>query len=447
MKPVQNDKKEPILQSFAKQMVAIAKAQQLIFSNPVFRDFRERLEDVRKNPLPKDHPLHNITGALKKNTIHETKNLGTLQFGAHFFPFGGPIVKGMNLVLLDRGGGLVELNFNINRVHKNHLMKIIRTYKSIPQGQLALFPFFLNANPNKLTLTTVRKPLATGENFSASTFHILDWQGASVTIAERKDNLYGNITGRITLKLHRTTPLQKVHELLAVFGLARALKSSTAIEVERMKIGQLFRAYYPRLATPFERTAQFFTLPLTQLKALIIKKAPNMKRRLTNELPLMYPVDTVPGRKRFAIPTLVQKVEKLGAVAVTHSTKPNLLPDALKTGLLSQEIRGEYLRAVENATADWQNGSLDVIFTKLTTKKEINEYGNFTLIISPRVLTTNPYQFLKDGYGDRSEEVINRYSTRPNLIEFTKRLAAPSNHEKRQKRSKKNMREYHLTRL
>src|SRR6185503_19683236 len=92
---------------------------------------------------------------------------------------------------------------------------------------------------------------------------------------------YPNLYDRIKVTTLEGKNLYQLHELLSFFNLDDALVSSSYVDIERLKIGHLFRTFYPKEATLLERSQPFFTLPIEELKAAMIEKAPEMEQLFT----------------------------------------------------------------------------------------------------------------------------------------------------------------------
>jgi hypothetical protein len=94
--------------------------------------------------------------------------------------------------------------------------------------------------------------------------------------------------------------LESFQHFLSIFGLEDALKKSTTEDFERLKIGKLFRTFFPAEAHPIERSESFFTLPLDQLKQKVIDTVPNMEEIFAQHT--VEKKELLPGYVRYGVP-------------------------------------------------------------------------------------------------------------------------------------------------
>ena len=131
----------------------------------------------------------------------------------------------------------------------------------------------------------------------------------SITIGSAPE--YHSLQSRVVVEIDGDKSIFDIHAMLSFLDLDPVIRESTEEDVERLKIGQLFRFFFPEQATPFERKRAFFTLPIKDLMAEIIKTAPGMEDRFKH-LPDMKTYDILPGRKRYYDPELERKHIKKG---------------------------------------------------------------------------------------------------------------------------------------
>src|SRR5262249_47216185 len=85
----------------------------------------------------------------------------------------------------------------------------------------------------------------------------------------------------IQVELHANQPpgegVKKLQQILAVTGLGAVLGQQPIETDERMKIAQLYRAFYPAACTALDVEKDFFQIPLQELKDKIIAKEPGMR--------------------------------------------------------------------------------------------------------------------------------------------------------------------------
>ena len=206
-----------------------------------------------------------------------------------------------------------------------------------------------------------------------------------------------------------------MHELLSFFDLEDALKASSADDIERMKMGHLFRIYAPKQATLLERQDHFFTLPTGALKSEIIAQAPEMQEIFNRHLSHMELREILPGKMRFAVQGLSDEIHELGGEALIHAiTSKRPIEDTvsvLKMGLMSSDMRYAHgdNHSGMSSLADFETGGADSVFTQFLTRKNFEDkmslyelyYGSVRLLISRKALETGSYQYHSDEFGSR----------------------------------------------
>src|SRR5262249_5803378 len=127
-----------------------------------------------------------------------------------------------------------------------------------------------------------------------------------------------------------------------------AFRTSSADDIERLKIGQLYRTFYPKEATLLERKDEYFDLSVEQLKKKIISTNPKMKSILEKMLPTMTTEEILPGRLRYVVPEISKMIYAQGGRALIstitgtqHSPEEgyNRFASILKMGMLSSDMR------------------------------------------------------------------------------------------------------------
>ncbi len=265
---------------------------------------------------------------------------------------------------------------------------------------------------------------------------------------------YVGIQNRVTVEIEENKNLYQLHELLAFLNLDSAIDVSNDEDIERLKIGQLFRSYYPRLATPFERSAAFFSLPIGALKKEITQIAPDMQTHFDQDLASMETFDILPGRKRYGNPSLDEKCYTEGARALTavltgfdkptsylerysSVNTPSLTTlsdqeqtellartgNILKMGLLSTELRwmANIPTGGLSPMKDFEEGGADSVFTQLLTKQNFQEkmpLSNLSYNGPIRFIfkfQSDTYQYYFGNSGARNSDF---YFSRPSISEL-----------------------------
>lgn len=221
-------------------------------------------------------------------------------------------------------------------------------------------------------------------------------------------------------------------KVLSPMGLCDALQPSSPEDFLRMKVGLLFRAFFPRDAFALERSEKFFASSVDELKCEIITEKPEMEKIFQEHLPRMEPREILPGYFRYAIPGFGQNI---GVRALTHSlleqTRLNVeeldsLATIFKIGLVSHEWRRTY---DNDASAD------DVVYTQAIVEENIkyshpiSKFSAYSggksirLFLSSRILETPTFQYSNgdDLTGFRN---IEEYPQRPSIPELIQTMQA-----------------------
>jgi heme/copper-type cytochrome/quinol oxidase subunit 4 len=454
----------------------IEKAVILEDINKKEEDLKYHLKDKKIEPL-KTSELENLDEKIKeKAVILEDANNEKYNFGSHFHGYGKDKVKGLNICFKETKDG-ITLEFKVNHVAREKLKILVKELNKLTKNEKDLQDF-LSFSKTKVTNISVEKLKF---NFPKKKINIgkiqrIAFEGlGSISVGASKD--VPNIYNKVFVKIDKNKNLNDMHALLSFLNLDTAICKSSEMDIERLKIGQLFRAFHPREATPFERSEEFFDLSIDNLKTQIIEKTPDMKEILKNHLPTMKQIEILPGKIRYAIPEISKKVKELGGECLTSfltGSKGNedlfdRTISILNMGMLSSESRYSGGMNVQglSPSADFYEGSADSVFTQMITKKQLKknmpledfayfDEDSFQLIFSREILDTVSYQYIHDNYGSRlispGQDVIKRefkkwgysdrelenydfdefekdyfpYAHRPSIFEFTKELNSNS---------------------
>jgi hypothetical protein len=226
-------------------------------------------------------------------------------------------------------------------------------------------------------------------------------------------NNQGNI---ITVSLFGNPDIKAFACFLAVFGLEEAITPSTPEELEKIKLGFLFKFFFPREAYKLQQDPAFATLTLEELKAKMITLAPSLEQALQR-----YPVQTIevfPGYVRHSLP-IDREVASLGGRALTGvvTAKKELefastrldkstlhqLTHLLKHGVFSDTIPGHVFTQMV-----WQHD--------IDKQKPMCAQGrDVRLYFSLKTLNRGSYQYNRELMGTREGSV---YTNRKNILEF-----------------------------
>ncbi len=374
-----------------------------------------------------DHPLIG-----KEGVILEDGNGKAYDFGTNLHGHGKQLVKGMNVTLRDQGDR-ASLDFKINHVFRDRLEKTLVAMSSYSQEEIK-------------DLLKLSGSHATNFKITKANIEFNDWLPDSNSYEIHLEGL-GKITigadpncitlyDKISIQMEKGKNLYDFHEALAFLNLEDALRQSANEDVERMKLGHLFRIFKPRDATPFERTESFFSLSLEDFKKEILTLSPEMESIFAKYLPKMELREIVPGRMRFAIDGLSDELTAKGALGLTAGLMGagsaqetyERVASILKMGMMSSETRRDNHvgRPGLSWGADYFTGGADSVFTQIVTDKN-KSYNDFwyhsdvRFLISPKALENGTYQYHDDAFGTRKTWawwLEAMYLERDNIFEF-----------------------------
>ncbi len=396
-------------------------------------------------------PLHDLFERLEEKTVILINQDGEHDFGSHFHGFGEDLVKGANLTCKKVISGekeLIEVQFKVNHVYREYLDKSFKDLRGISSGKTQEILKYSGSHVEGITLETVdQAPFSLDKEIYKN--HLITLKGLgdiSIGASIEAPSLYD----RVTVRMDINKTIYDLHEMMAFLDLDIALHLSSAESISRLKIGHLFRTFFPREATPFERQEKFFTLPIEDLKKEILSKVPEMEEIFHDYLENMTMAEILPGRIRYRIKGLAEKAHELGArsliTSVTESffesknkeTLYTRIASMLKVGLLSEETKSNnhfgYPGWTENS---YWTGASDSVFTQMITKENIKNKmklntlyrGKARFLISLEALEMGTYQYYGDSLGNRLGPLpdyfigwLENYFSRPGILEFIKQI-------------------------
>jgi len=360
----------------------------------------------------------------QKEVIFTDEQGNEFNFGSHFHGYGKGVVKGMNLCV-KRKNGQFELTFNLNKPFRAQLQKTIHPSFYLLQN---LFGAVFGKKKNL--------------NFKTTS----NWNGNDdAYVATFKNG------SRFYVGKHKAKPTQwdrvcvtgktlnDINQALDEVNLGKVLKKSSSDDIQRLKIAQLFRTFYPKNSTSFEIQKRFYHLPSENLKKEITKIQPKMKKIFDNYLPNMVPTPILPGRMRYTMPGLAENLRKKGAYGLratltgvnSHQQETfHRIAMIIKMGMLSTEFR--FFNGIQktgmSSYTDFEFGSSDSVFTRLITKSSDDSNWGVSLLLPLEALETGTYQYHTDKYGSRHKNGASKnfYKVRPGIEEFVEKEAFSS---------------------
>lgn len=394
------------------------------------------IEELTDFEIPdfSQHPLYNLPGMVAEHNVCLKNGDGKkVNFGAHFHGFGKGLVKGGNLCFQKKNAWTV-LDFKVNVVARLFLERIIRHYShNLEEGEA--IPYHLLERHSTIEDIKVEEAQSKDLDFpkhilspSVKCLKISVPPLGVIYIGNPSSGQFPNHARHIVIQTKKED-LATFHKILAVLGLQKVLVPNSPADNERMKIATLFRTFFPKEATRFERSNDLFTLGIAQLKRHITDLAPPMKMILDTYLSKMETADLLPGRKRITVP--VTEIINEGnrpfrlMTAVTGDNGIKSIAHILKLGLLSQEFRRrlELEEVGLSNEEDARVGSDDSVFIQILSEpsKQFDEgyFAGIHLILSKEILNTGTYQYFYDSFGNR---VHQDYNNRPTIFELVNSL-------------------------
>lgn len=368
-------------------------------------------------------------------------------FGTYFHGYGKALVKGNNICFHVKEK-TTELDFKVNHAFRDVLQNYIDGLELLDSAELQEFLSFTNSSIKGIHVEECANQLENGMQ-AGSAFKIRFDGVGEVVVGGDKD--YYNLFDRVVVKVEKQDNIYQMHELLSVLGLEDALRKSSPEDIERIKVGQLFRTFSPREATPFERTSEFFSLSIPDLKNRIREFSPSMSSVFEEYLPKMEAREILPGKVRYSIRGLADKAHEIGVRALTagvmgrymdedHELLFSRVASMIKMGMLSTETRFENgIKAAGLAPqANFWTGGADCVYTQLITEDNCKSHldledffyrSDVRVLLSLDALETGTYGFHSDDLGIRSIDhpavreyfQENPYLQRDGILDFLKR--------------------------
>jgi hypothetical protein len=232
--------------------------------------------------------------------------------------------------------------------------------------------------------------------------------------------------------------------MISFLDMDDALRLSTHEDIDRIKLGHLYRIFFPRDATPLERSDEFFLLTLEQLKEKMFKTT-GMKEIYDTFFDKMKPYEILPGKVRYRVVGLAEKAYESGARALTAALTGvfddkelfKRTASILKMGIMSTETRNENglnSDGLGGSGTNYWTGGADGVYTQIFTEKNIRDRmeiddlmydGKVRFLFKLDALETGSYQYNGHALGSRKINEFNwwwgdeiDYKNRPGILEF-----------------------------
>lgn len=229
---------------------------------------------------------------------------------------------------------------------------------------------------------------------------------------------------------------EKLNIIFAALGLGTVSSSFRTEDNERIKVMQLFRAFYPKEAYDFERESISFEESVESLKTRIANKVPDMKAKFKDYLvdhpEKMYQQEVYPGQPVWCVKGLSDDVRKAGGIGLMTGVTANNFDDAikrlmsmLKGGALSSQDRFELgiMAKGDSSGADLQSGGGDSVFVRMITEgmpKNFNDYplnGKMQILYDLDLVERVGYVYSEDKFGTKDPSDYRERPTVTKLVE------------------------------
>jgi hypothetical protein len=420
----------------AKNYLDLIQRRDELLASQKFAQLFARISKGRDAAHLIDSPLADLQTEVEgRNVVLSDANGKEYDFGSYFHGNGKGLVKGANLNFRTRvieDGEKLELDFKVNHVFRTRLQGLIEQLKEFKPGELKELLALAGSHASDIRIEETGFPVGT-QLIGFATKITFEGIG-SIWVGASQD--FPNLYDRVVIQLDMDKSIYAWHELLSFLDLENALSVSSDEDMERLKMGHLYRIFFPKEATPFERTEEFFDLPVEELKTKILERSPLMGEIFDSYLNKMEMREILPGKIRYAIPGFADSLRSHGAKELVAAvggyklSKQELcerLATVLKMGMLSSETRYENgINVVGMSTeADFESGGADSAFTRMLTEhsdpNNLAYWNRVRLLISLEATETGTYQYLRDSYGIRRTD-YSYYWDRPNMEEFVDTL-------------------------
>lgn len=245
---------------------------------------------------------------------------------------------------------------------------------------------------------------------------------------------FGHMTIVLDPKITAQEAPQKLHYLLAAFGVGSLSLESRPEDIERNKVLQLLRAYNPDKAAKLEQMPETFYMSIEKLKRKAILEALLNNRDLNR---MMVKQEVYPGQYVWSVDGLEEEVRRAGGLGLMtgltgdFNTSINHLASLLKIGALSSQDRLEIGIIVlgDSTMTDLKSGGGESVFCRLITKKMSNYpecypmHGSIQILYDLKLVERVGYCYKHDMFGTKKSK---EYHLRPSILNLTQTIEGSS---------------------
>lgn len=269
--------------------------------------------------------------------------------------------------------------------------------------------------------------------------HVIEFEGVGKVIIGNNPSLvseFNQLSIELDSNITDEEAASKLHIIFAALGLSTVSSTARSEDIERIKILQLFRGYYPKEAFGFEKEAQTFEESIESLQKRILEKVPQMKlefERFADQPDLMYQQEVYPGQYVWSIKGLADEARDVGALVLmsgvgtlsdTFDVAVKRIISMVETGPMSTQDRLHAGMIINGFSSDSDliSGGAESVFTRMVTKsmsKNLKAYplaGKIQILYDLDIVERVGFAYSHDEFGTKDPKT---YSYRPNIVELT----------------------------
>lgn len=271
-------------------------------------------------------------------------------------------------------------------------------------------------------------------------YDVIEFEGVGkVKIGNSPDlrSEYNHLTIELNKNIKDKDAAAKLHIIFAAIGLGSVSSTSRKEDIDRVKIMQLFRAYYPKESYNLRENYLFSHGSIADLRVSLEISFHHMKDAFKNyfDSNVMNQQEVFPGQKVWSVKGLADYLKNVyeakGLMASIYNLDFNeaLSPliSMLKTGPMSTVDR--FMLGISSGGAsqdqDIGTGGADSIFSRLIVNgMDKNPWayslqGPIFLLYDLDLIERVGYCYLGDTYGSKKKE---HYANRPSIVELAEAL-------------------------
>lgn len=402
------------------------------------------------------HPLHDMNKTIAIPAKHFPESF----LGVHFSGLDSGVLKGGHLRGTARTVGkenFYRFHFDISHFARqemqNNLMSIIDNLQifqsSLPEDfckniHIEVADHLFQGKDNQGRFSNVKGYHPPGAKVFKITFEGIGT--VAIGCSPEWGSLYNQVTVEMPAEKEPGEGLRSLHQMLTVLGLGPILSCQTQEDDKRIKVFQLFRAYFPAQALQMERSKKYYEMTTEQLIQEISINVKGMEaifnKYLVHHPELMRKNEIIPGKLMWTVTDLSTQMRKKGAWGLmsgigeaSFESGCEVLCSLLETGPLSSYDRflAGLFKPGASSEEDLSSGGANQVFTCLITEKmaevEIERFAfhrHMQVLYDLDVVNRVSYGYPVDLYGVKNvaDEFFGFYANRKNLIDFADNLSS-----------------------